>query len=219
MKKNLTLTLLTMAACMGSAMAEDCQVPPQKSNSARTESLSKELAKTNVCKTVKGLSAKSLKTVWLALLDTKATGGKRFETPPPAGTPTGKVFTIADKVAFDLSAVSQEGVVGLTIKADESGQIIKLPPLVAGRPMWIENTKPGTSYSWILVTKKETYRGSFEIAEADDLQAIKAKLTELDQQDMPADVKLIYQAAIFDEADCYFNRDSILDTLRNTKNP
>ncbi|MDY7537879.1 hypothetical protein QN372_20140 [Undibacterium sp. RTI2.1] len=219
MKKNIAFTLLVMTTCMGNVFAEDCQMPLQKSNSPRTETLSKELTKANVCKTVKGLSAKSLKTVWLALLDTKSTGGKRFETPPPAGTPTGKVFIVDDKVKFDLNAVSQDGLVNLTVKVEDSGQIVKLPSYLAGRPLWIDNIKPGTSYSWVLVTKKETYRGSFEIPEADELQTIKTKLAELDQQDLSADVKLIYQAAIFDEAECYFNRELILDGLRNPKKP
>ena len=219
MKTNIAATLLVMTTCVGHVFAEDCQIPPQKSNSARTESLSKELSKTNVCKTVKGLSAKSLKTVWLALLDTKATGGKRFEAPPPVGTPTGKVFIMNDKVGFDLRAASQEGLVSLTVKVDDTNQLVKLPSYVAGQPLWIENIKPGTSYNWVLVTRKGTYRGNFEIPDADDLQILKTKLAELDPQELPADVKLLYQAAIFDEADCYFNRDSILDVLRTTKNP
>ena len=43
------------------------------------------------------------------------------------------------------------------------------------------------------------------------------KLTELDAQGLSSDVKAIYQAAIFEEADCYFNRDMILASLRNVK--
>ncbi|MFZ6849765.1 hypothetical protein [Undibacterium sp. RuRC25W] len=219
MKKNIALTLLVMTTCVSSAYAQECQLPPQQANSPRTETLSKELSKTNACKTVKGLSAKSLKTVWLALLDTKSTGGKRFETPPPVGTPTGKVFAIADKVPFDVSTVIQEGLVSLTIKDDDNGKLVKLPQYVAGQPLLLEKMKAGSSFSWVLVTRKESYRGSFTIPDTDELQEINNKLTELETQDFSADVKAIYQAAIFEEADCYFNRDLILAALRSVKKP
>ena len=217
MKKNIAMTVLALTTGVGLVHAEECQLPPQQANSSRTEALSKELSKTNACKTVKGLSAKSLKTVWLALLDTKSTGGKRFETPPPVGTPTGKVFALGDKLPFDVSAVAQEGLVSLTVTAEGTGKILKLPQYVAGQALLIEKMQPGTSYNWVLVTRKETYRGSFEIPEADELQEMNGKLTELDAQGLSSDVKAIYQAAIFEEADCYFNRDMILASLRNVK--
>ena len=68
---------------------QDCTVRLKSPTTVTGQLLAQDFSKANPCTTVPGLNVKSLSSVWSALLTSSSTGGKRFDTPPPAGAPAG----------------------------------------------------------------------------------------------------------------------------------
>lgn len=204
------------AAPAAAPAGRGCELRETKGgDNAKAKGLLQELNKTNPCALVPGLSAKSLSTVWSAFLGTNTTGGKRFDTAPPQGTLTGKVLLAAEGLSFDTRAVQAEGLVSLQLlsRGASLGQMALNP----GQPqvqLPARAFKAGESYDWVLVTRRGTYRGSFEMLDDEAQAEVQRQLAALDQAGLAPGLRQIYLAAIFDEAELYVDRDRVLAQLR-----
>ena len=65
-------------------------------------------------------------------------------------------------------------------------------------------------YSWSLLTNQKTYKGKFSLVDLETQKEVEAQLDALSRSSLGDTEKLIYKAAIFDEADVYSMRDSAL---------
>jgi len=214
----MAIVMVFAALCCGLAQAQsgkqDCTLRLKSASTATGQQLAQDLIKANPCTTVPGLDVKSLSSVWSALLTSSSTGGKRFDTPPPAGTPTGKVLLGAQGLVFDLQSVFGDGVTQLQISVDDvpvfnivnpKGPLLTLP---AAR------LKPETVYDWVLITRKNSYKASFRTAAPGELADLQHQLDVLATATLSPSVRLLYTAAIYDDAEFYFARDEILAKLR-----
>ena len=152
--------------------------------------------------------------VWSALLTSSSTGGKRFDTVPPAGAPTGKVLVGAQGLVFDLQSVFADGVTQLQISVANVPVFNIVNPSAPLLTLPAARLKPDTVYDWVLTTRKTSYKASFETPGADDLADLQHKLDALAAASLSPPVRLLYTAAIYDEAEFYFARDQILAQLR-----
>jgi hypothetical protein len=210
------------ASCVlvaGPVAAQECAISPPSATTGKLEQLAQDVARTNPCTTVPGLKARSIKSVWAAFTSSGRTGGKRFETVPPPGTPTGRVLLTDAGVAFDLSSVAAEGVQSLEIRSRQ--QIVAR---TAGRPGTAftvprERLTPGETYHWLLRTGSNMYRGSFELPPADEAAQVQSQLEAIANSGLDDRLRLLYRAAVFDEAEFYSARDEALATLRTLTSP
>lgn len=204
---------LTLSA-LALAQTPECNFVAKSAPAGKAQALAQEAARTNPCTTVPGLTAKTLSSVWGSLMASSTTGGKRFDTLPPAGTPTGKVLTTAKGIAFDLQAVSNEGVLGLQVTSAGAPVFSIANPTQTS--VWVpaERLKPGADYDWSLSTRKANYRASFEVLEADEVAALQQRLDVLEKTPLSPAMRLIYTAALYDDAELYNARDQLLAQLR-----
>ncbi|MDC8784386.1 hypothetical protein [Roseateles koreensis] len=212
-----TATLLTLTS-PGVATAQsprpDCSLSLKAPPSAKGQTLADEVARSNPCVAVPGLSAKSLTSVWNTMLSSAKTGGKRFDTPPPAGLPTGKVLITLQGLEFKLDAVAAEGVLGLQIRS--GNQLIFSISNPGSKRILVPATqlKFGETYEWVLVTRKGSYKGSFETLEREESTLVLSRITALEGAALSPATQQLYLAAIFDDAELYADRDQILADLR-----
>ena len=195
------------------AAAQECALQQPAAPAGKLQVLAQEVARTNPCTTVPGLHAKSLRSVWAVLTASGRTGGKRFETVPPAGTPTGRVLAGATGVPFDLRAVAAEGVQSLELTS--RGKLV----FRAAGPMQAalaprERLAPGESYDWVLRTGANAYRGSFELLEADEAAQVQSRLEAVAKSGLNEQMQMLYRAAVFDDAELYSARDEALAALQ-----
>lgn len=214
--RNLHLQLAVVAslALCAVAQAEDCSFSPQKSPPGKAQALAQEAAKINPCTTVPGLTAKSLSSVWSVLLTSATQGGKRFETIPPVGTPTGKVLATYQGVIFDLGTVIGEGVLSLQVKSAGTSVFSVSSPSQHLVTVPLDRLKPGATYDWVLDTRKTSYRASFELLDAEETRSVQTKLTAIAKTQLDEQVRLLYTAAVYDDAELYLDRDQALEELR-----
>jgi hypothetical protein len=212
-----SLARFAAASCVfvaAAATAQECAIAPPPADTKKLEQLAQDVAGTNPCTTVPGLKARSIKSVWAALTSSGRTGGKRFEAVPPPGTPTGRVLLTDAGVAFDLSSVAAEGVQSLEVTRRQ--QIVAR---TAGRPgaaftVPRERLSPGQTYHWLLRTGANVYRGSFELPPAEEAAQVQSQLEAIAASGLDDRLRLLYRAAVFDEAELYVARDEALSTLR-----
>lgn len=212
---------IVLAGTTNAAPAADCTVNIKPGANAKAQTLAQDMAKTNPCTLVPGLTPKSLSSVWSAMLSSNKTGGKRFDTPPPAGLPAGRVMLAASGLVFNLQAVLGEGV--LSLQLSDSGSTAALfsvaNPAQAVVVVAAGRLKLGASYEWRLSTRKASYKGSFELLDAEDAAAVQSRLTALAAADLSPQLRLLYLAAIYDEAELYSARDLTLDEVRRLLAP
>lgn len=209
------LTLSTLAL----AQTPNCNFVAKSAPTGKAQALAQEAEKTNPCTTVPGLTAKTLRSVWGSLMASSTSGGKRFDTLPPAGTPTGKVMATAKGIAFNLQAVSNEGVLGLQVTSD--GVPVYSIANTVQALVWVpaERLKPGSNYDWSLITRKANYRASFEVVGADEVAALQLRLDALERASLSPEMRLLYTAALYDDAELYNARDQLLAQLRAQLSP
>lgn len=210
-----TSLLLTVAG----AQAQDCRFIPPQGTIGKTQGLAQEAARSNPCATVPGLTAKSLSSVWSAFLSSGTAGGKRFDTVPPTGIPTGKVLASVEGVAFDLRAVLAESVQGIQVSAGRSPVYAIANPNQPVIVVPMNRLKPGDSYNWIISTRQNSYRGSFELLDNEEAADVQARLVALDKASLSPQMRLLYSAAVYDEAELYSARDQLLNQLRTQLAP
>jgi len=216
MRKSWLLSRLLISLFLSGALAAhaatDCSVPPldQSDKSVKLADAAKRLRATEPCKVVPGLSAKSLGAVWAGLLSTKKTGGRRLEPAIPDGLPYGTVLACSGGVHFDLRAVAGEGI--RSFQLTRSGQ-----PLLAQAtpaPEFDVAVNGGDSYQWTLVTRIATYHGEYTLAETAERQEVEQQLAQLDKAGLEPVARLLYQAAIYDDANLFVERDRVYAQLR-----
>lgn len=147
------------------------------------------------------------------------TGGKRFDTEPPEGTPTGRVLVAKDGLTFDFSAVGGEGLVAFQV----SSQGAVLASLSAPLPVVVTvpavKLKGGETHDWTLQTRKTQYRGQFEVLDAQEAATVRQRLAALAKSELSPQVRLLYAAAIYDDAELYGERNQALAQLRDATQP
>ncbi len=208
-----------LVQAQSTAGKQDCTLRLKSPASASGQQVAQDFSKANPCTTVPGLSVKSLSSVWSALLTSSSTGGKRFDTVPPAGAPTGKVLVGAQGLAFDLQSVFADGVTQLQISVASVPVFNVVNPTAPVLILPAARLKPETVYDWVLTTRKASYKASFETPGAEELADLQHKLDALAAAALSPPVRLLYTAAIYDEAEFYFARDQILAQLRPQVGP
>lgn len=208
--------ILALSLCLSTALtahaASDCSVPPlnQSDKSVQVADAARRLRATDPCKVVPGLSAKSLGVVWAGLLSTKKTGGRRLEPAVPDGMPNGTVLAATGGVHFDLRAVAGEGI--RSFQLVRGGQ-----QLLAQTGAALEFDVPASgseSYQWTLVTRIATYHGEYTLADAAERDEVAQQLAQLDKAGLEPVARLLYQAAIYDDANLFVERDRVYAQLR-----
>ena len=203
------------------AATPDCSVQIKPGPHPNAQSLAQDAAKSNPCTLVPGLTPKSLASVWSALLSSNKTGGKRFDTPPPSGLPAGRVLLDSTGLVFNLQAVASEGVVALQVSASGSpAPLFSLAnPTQAVLVLPAERLRPGGAYEWRLSTRKANYKAAFEVLDADEAATVRAQLAALAAADLSPQLRQLYLAAIYDDAELYAARDQVLEQIRRQVAP
>lgn len=216
-----SLTWLNFALAFGltlgqvmPASAQSCSFKVTPNGPPKAQALALDAAKVNPCTTVPGLSVKSLSNVFASLLSTPKIGGKRFDTPPPDGLPEGKMMASAQGIEFKLQILASEGVTGLQVRS--AGVMVFSVANPAAAPLFIapSRLKPGETYEWSINTRKANFKASFELLDLQETAEVQAKLEALESANLAPDIRLLYSAAIFEDADLYFERDQVLAELR-----
>jgi hypothetical protein len=210
----LKLPSLLVSLCLLPAAhaATECVMPPlqQSEKSPQLAEATKQLRTSNPCKVVAGLSAKSLGTVWAGLLSSKKTGGRRLEPAVPDGMPNGTVLGGAGGVHFDLRSVAAEGI--------RSFQLVRgNQPLAVNLAAALEFDVPASgseAYQWSLATRIATYHGEYTLADETERREVEAQLAQLERAALDPVARLVYQAAIYDEANLFAERDRVYQQLR-----
>ena len=214
---NLLNFALAAGLALGSVMpvsAQSCSFEATPSGPPKAQALALDAAKLNPCTTVPGLTVKSLANVFASLLSTPKVGGKRFETTPPDGLPEGKMMVSAQGIEFKLQLLAPEGVTGLQVRS--AGVLVFSAANPAAGPLLIAPTKfkPGETYDWSISTRKANFKASFELLDLQDMADVQSKLKALQSANLAPNMRLLYAAAIFEDADLYFDRDQVLGELR-----
>lgn len=195
--------------------APDCTIPPlpQSDKSPQAAAAAAALRATKPCTAAPGVSVKSLKTVWASLLSNKKLGGRRLDTETPPGLPNGLALSQQGKIGFDFGAVAAEGISSFRLEAD--GKVLlntATPAQQLSVPVGAATSQ--TSFSWQLVTRSASYHGQFTLIDAAARADVEQQLAQLEKEEMDPVSRLIYQAAIYDEADLYSERERVFATLR-----
>ena len=193
------------------AAQSNCDLGALKTSTGLAENaqtLQRKLAVSDPCKIVPGMKAKSLIAVWGMFLSNTQRGGKRLGDDAPVGSPTGKLLLTLNGVQIDFSQVAAEGL--RTFNVDANGQ--RVASLNNPQPRFTLSAKlvQDVEYSWNLLTNQKVYKGKFSLVDIDTQKEVDAQLDALNRSNLDDTEKLIYKAAILDEADVYSMRDSAL---------
>ena len=215
MSRYLPLLILMGLPFTATAAPSDCTLPPlvQKEGAPKTAAAAQALRATSPCKIVPGIRVKALASVWEKLLANTRTGGRRLDTQPPESLPNGVALARAGKVHFDFSALGAEAPRMLQISVD--GRMLvdtKAPPRELDIP--VGRASAEAVFSWVLVTSAATYHGEFTLLPDAERREVEQQLAQLDSQHLEDSTRLVYQAAIYDEAGLYADRERILGQLR-----
>lgn len=205
-----------LSLSMGSIVfAQNCALSTATDASLKSKELSEQVSASKACSVVPGITPKKLSAVLLAMLSSPRTGGQRFESLPPTGVPTGKILPSSRGIEFDLQSVMADGVAKLDVMA--KGVVVTSIANPNQTPVYlpINRLQADTTYDWYLVTRKTSYRGSFEMPNSAETNEVKAKLEAVTKAESDPKVQLIYQAVILDDAEFYVARDKVLSQLRS----
>lgn len=213
--KFLLPTLMALAPALAAAAEPACKVPelPKSDTTARTAAAAGALRATNPCKLVPGIRAKSLASVWARLLSNTQLGGRRLDTPAPPGLPNGLALARAGKVEFDLRVLESEQARSLRVSSG-AGLLAEAGPAATMLAVPVAQGSPDTEYTWTLVTNRSSYRGSFTVLGAAESAEVERQLAGLAAEPLDEATRLLYTAAIYDEADLYAERERVLQQAR-----
>lgn len=217
MKLKLTaqkISALVLLCCFHTwAAGQDCQLKIPADS--RFEDLSKALTQTNPCILAPGIQAQSIAQVWKTFLNHGKTGGKRFDN-PPRGIPSGTVLVRAEGLTFDLQDKVAEGLTRLNLfMGDVKVLEIRNPPSMVVVPA--SKLTPGASYRWQLLTQRDDYWGIMKVLDAGSQAVLQQRLTQLAATDASTEIKNVYVAAIYDDADLIFDRDRLFTDMKKQK--
>lgn len=206
------IAISSALACVAAA-SQDCSFQQPAGATGKMQVLAKEASGSNPCAVVPGLTAKSLKTVWTVLTASGRTGGKRFDTEPPVGTPTGRVLMTGNGVTFDLREVAAQRVQNLELTTDGKPVFRAAAPLPQLVVVPAERLAAGQAYGWTLRTAANIYRGDFELLSAEESAQVQSRLDAIEAARLGPQLRLLYRAAVFDDAELYGARDEALAGL------
>lgn len=219
MFKNIPLGLALALAWPALAQAApECEVPPLQATeqNAKAAAVAQALRATDPCKLVPGLNGKALKTVWASLLSNRKTGGRRLETAVPEGLPNGVVLAGPAGVHFDFRDVAGEGLRAFSVEVDHKPLIGgAAPPPELDLPLARAAAGAGAgTYAWTLVTRQNSYHGQFTLIDAEGRAEVEQQLAALARAELDPATRLLYQAAIYDDAGLYSERDRVFAQVR-----
>ena len=177
--------------------------------SDKVRELARKIETTDPCLIVPGVRVKSLRALWANLVNGSRVGGKRFETPLPPGVPSGTVLT--GPVRFDFSAVANEQPSRFVLTAGKEIIVDSAPPPLS---YTLEHPNPEATYSWMLVTARQSYKAKFNLLPEDESRMVANKLAALESAVADPVTRAFYEAAIYDDAGLYSDRDAVLSTIR-----
>jgi len=209
----LLFVALIFALIPFTAYSDDCAMGKlEQPSSDKAQKFAEHVQQIDPCKVGGGIKASSLKVVWENFLSSNHTGGKRFDTPPPEGSPTGTVMPNSGFVEFDFSQVASEGM--LTFILESSGRrLAAVHNPKADFTIPAHNLDIDSSYTWELVTGQNTYHGTFNLIDPDDQKDVEMRLADLNKANLDPDTYLLYSAAIYDDAGLYSARDKAFHKL------
>lgn len=177
------------------------------------QALAAQLAKAPPCQLIQGVPKTSLASLWQMLTNGESTGGKRFDTPPPAGTPDGSYYAPqGTTIRFDFSSLQAQGLQRFVL-ADGGRVLMNISPVPSVQQ--IAGLRPGHAYHWELGGSHSSWHGDFQLMDPEDAREVTQRLQLITASSQPESVKQFYRAAVFDDEGLYANRDQILTQLRN----
>lgn len=211
------LAIATMVCVLNASAsaqsAEDCVL--RLPGDAATSSLARAVSKTNPCMLVPGLKPQSLGEVWKAFMKHGKTGGKRFDD-PPRGIPSGTVMVRTEGLTVDLQDKMQEGLISLNIFAG-STKVVELRKPGAKVVIPADKFQAGMSYKWQLLTGRDDYWGRMTVLDATTQDTLRQRLAALATADVSPEIRNIYTAAIYEDAELIFDRDRIFSDMDKVK--
>jgi hypothetical protein len=218
MFKTVHLGLALALAWPALALASpECEVPPlqQTQQNPKAAAAALALRATDPCKLVPGLNGKTLKSVWASLLSNRKTGGRRLDTAVPEGLPNGVVLAGPAGVHFDFRDVAGEGLRSFSVEFDHKPLLAgAVPPPELDLPLARTAAAGAGSYAWTLVTRQNSYRGQFTLLDAEGRADVEQQLEALARAELDPAARLLYQAAIYEDAGLYSERDRVFAQLR-----
>lgn len=174
--------------------------------------LASALGKAAPCQLVPSVSVSSLASLWDMLTNGEKTGGKRFDTPPPAGSPDGTIYAPqGTPVIFDFSSIASQGLQHFVLMDGSRALLdINTPPA----KQTVRDLLPGHPYHWELNANGSSYHADFQLMDPDDAAEVTQRLQAINASKQPENVKQFYRAAVFDDEGLYADRDRILAQLR-----
>ena len=213
------LLLCSLSLSLAAAAQTNCGIAPlpQGDGTPQVAAAARALAATNPCKLVPGFTAKSLGSVWGSLLSSTRTGGRRLESPVPVGAPQGLTLPDKQMVHFDFSELAGEQLRQLRVEVDQK-PILNLinPPAQIDLPT--KGLGPDQTFLWTLTTARGSYRAEFKLLPEAERQEVETRLARLGTEQLDPVSRLIYQAAIYDDADLFAQRDRTFQAVRRAAN-
>ena len=213
------LFLFSLSLSLGAAAQPNCGSAslPQGEGTPQVVAAARALAATNPCKLVPGFTAKSLGSVWASLLSSTRTGGRRLESPVPVGAPQGLTLPEKQMVHFDFSELAGEQLRQLRVEVDQK-PILNMtnPPAQIDLPT--KGLGSDQTFLWSLTTARSSYRAEFRLLPEAERQEVETRLARLGTEPIDAVSRLIYQAAIYDDADLFAQRDRAFQAVRKAAN-
>ena len=177
----------------------------------KSKLLAKRVVRTKLCGS-ESFSRQSVESVWASLMNQKKVGGKRFDTPPPGGSPTGLILPSGKGVDFDFRKLQEEKLESFMLLAD--GKVIhRLNNFDPEFSIQINTASTSVSYSWALKTSKNNYHGEFHLAEKDVAALVNSRITEIRSSHLDRESALLYEAIVYDDNELYAARDKALHDL------
>lgn len=213
------LLFCSLSFCLGAAAETSCGITvlPQGEGTPQVAAAARALAATNPCKLVPGFTSKSLGNVWASLLSSTRTGGRRLESPVPPGAPQGLTLPEQQMVHFDFSELVGEQLRQLRVEVDQKPLMnLANPPAQIDLP--IKGFSPDQTFLWTLTTGRGSYRAEFKLLPEADRKEVETRLQRLGTESLDPVSRLIYQAAIYDDADLFAQRDRTFQAVRRAAN-
>lgn len=214
-----SLLLCSLSLSLGAAAQTNCGITalPQGEGTPQVVAAARALAATNPCKLVPGFTAKSLSSVWTGLLSSTRTGGRRLESPVPVGAPQGLTLPDKEMVRFDFSELAGEQLRQLRVEVDQKPVLnLANPPAQIDLP--IKGIGSDQTLLWTLTTARGSYRAEFKLLPEVERREVETRLARLGSESLDAVSRLIYQAAIYDDADLFAQRDRTYQAIRRAAN-
>jgi hypothetical protein len=147
----------------------------------------------------------------------KKRGGDRLKPEAPPGMPTGRSLAVNGQLDLDASAAAPEGLISMDVTGPQVN--LRAQPIPADGIIHLPaaQLRPGGEYKWVMRTKRQSYDGSFVIADAETAKRIADRVQTIPSLNVSPSAALLLEAAIYDDEGFYSARDRIVETLKSQK--